>query len=72
MYCIEVSKEVGLYWLLVPVSPVGRLVRSRYSSLPQSAGFQAKLEGIHAISRPMFANSHKISGGGGGPSLKLS
>ena len=63
MYRVEVSKLVGPSCLLVPENSFGRLVCSRYRYLPCSAIFQANLELIHSISRPMCAILQKISGG---------
>ena len=37
--------------------------RSRDWSLPQSAGFQVNLEGIHVTSRTMYEILQKMSGG---------
>ena len=55
MYHVEVSKSFGPSWLLVPVNALGGIGRSRYQTLPWSAGVQANLAGIHAISWTMHA-----------------
>ena len=62
VYHIEASKLVGPTWLLILVNALGRLVRSGDQSLPRSAGVQANLKGIHAISWRMCAILQKISG----------
>ena len=63
MYGVEVSKVVGLSWLFVALISVGSVGCSRDRSLPRSDGFQANLEGINEISRPMHAILQKILGG---------
>ena len=62
MHHVEVSKLVSNSWLFVLENAVGRLVRSRDRSLHRSAGVQANLEGINAISRTVCESLQKMSG----------
>ena len=63
VYCVEVSNAARYSWLLVPLDTLGRLVLSRDWSIPLSSGFQANLEGLHAIIHLMYEILKKLSGG---------